>query len=143
MRSGDYRVWKMPATGGEAVQATPNQGGAGAIESVDGNTIYYNSVSVLGSVWRMPTSGGKPSQLIDGVIWFNYCVLDKGIYYIDRFEDETRLQYLSFSTGKSTTVAHNLGEVRAGLTATPDGKTILFTRADTAVDDLMLVENFR
>jgi Tol biopolymer transport system component len=143
MRSGDYRVWKMPADGGDAVQVTANQGGTGAIESADGSYLYYNSVSVEGSVWRQQISGGQPIKILDGLIWFNYSVGDKGIYYIDRLENDNRLQYFNFGTGKSTMVAHNLGEVSAGLTATSDGKTILFTRVDSSVDDLMLVENFR
>jgi hypothetical protein len=67
---------------------------------------------------------------------------EKGAYYIDQQGGETRLQYLNFANGKSTTVARNLGPVSAGLTATPDGKTILFTRVDASADDLMLVENF-
>jgi hypothetical protein len=49
----------------------------------------------------------------------------KRYLYIDRLGDDTGLQYLSFSTCKATTVAHDLGEVSAGLTATRDGKTIL------------------
>jgi len=70
-------------------------------------------------------------------------LFDKGIYYIDRPGPETRPQYLNLVTGKSTTIAHNLGEVGAGLSVSPDGKTILFTRMDASADDLMLVENFR
>jgi Tol biopolymer transport system component len=143
MRSGDYRVWKMPVDGGDAVQVTTTQGGGGAVESADGNSLYYNTVAVVGSVWRQPRSGGQPSKILDGIVWFNWFLFDKGIYYIDRSGPETRLQYLNLVTSNSTTIAHNLGEVGAGLSVSPDGKMILFTRMDSSADDLMLVENFR
>ena len=66
-----------------------------------------------------------------------------GIYYIDQPSGESRLRFFDFATGKSTTVARNLGVVHLGLTASPDGRTILYSRVDSSVDDLMLVENFR
>jgi tricorn protease-like protein len=141
-RSGDYRLWRMSALGGEAVRFTPNQG-AQALETRDGKDVYYNTLSIASPLWRMPAAGGQPVKILDGVVWFNYFLIDQGIYYIDRLEGETRLQFLNFATRKSTTVARNLGEVASGLTATPDGKTILFTRLDSSADDLMLVEGFR
>ena len=82
-------------------------------------------------------------------------MLDGGIYYIDRpsgeggllYTDqpsgETRLQYFDFATRRSTTVARNLGNVFLGLTASKDGRTIFYSRVDSSVDDLMLVDNFR
>jgi Tol biopolymer transport system component len=142
MRSGDYRIWKVPSAGGDAVQVTPNQG-ARVFESPDGGILYYLTFSIVSPVWRLPTSGGVPVKLLDGVVWFNFCLVEKGAYYIDRPGGETRLQYLNLATGKSTTVARNLGDVSSGLTASPDGRTILFTRLDSSADDLMLVENFR
>jgi len=140
-RSGDYRVWKMPAAGGDAIQVTPNQG-TQTVEAADGS-IYYFTASVVSPVWRLPASGGEPVKVLDGVLWFNFCLAGKGAYYIDQLGGETRLQYLNFGSGKSTTVARNLGEVSSGLTVSPDGRTILFTRVDASTDDLMLVENFR
>ena len=84
-----------------------------------------------------------------------FAVLDGGIYYIDRpsanvgllFVDqpsgETRLQYFDFATGKTTTVVQNLGNIFLGLTASKDGRTILYSRVDSSVDELMLAEDFR
>jgi Tol biopolymer transport system component len=141
-RTGDFRIWKMPAAGGDAVQVSANQGGY-ATESPDGTSLYYHTVSVVSSLWRMPLSGGVAEEVIDGIVWFNWALLPGGIYYIDRFENDTRLLYVDFATGKSTIVARNLGEVTAGLTATRDGTRIVFARVDTSTDDLMLVENFR
>jgi len=40
-------------------------------------------------------------------------------------------------------VAARLGSVDFGLAASPDGRTILFTRTDSSVNDLMLVDGFR
>jgi len=141
MRSGDYRVWKMPAAGGEATQVTPNQG-TQAFEAPNGS-LYYLTASIVSPVWRLAASGGPPVKVLDGILWFNFCLVEKGAYYIDSLGKETRLQYLDLVTGKSTTVASDLGPVRAGLTATKDGRTILFSREDASTDDLLVVENFR
>ena len=90
-----------------------------------------------------PPSGGEPVKVLDGVVWYNFCLVDGGAYYIDRSEGETRLRYLDLATGRSTTVARNLGEVGAWMTASRDGKTILYTRVDSSTDDVMLVDDFR
>jgi hypothetical protein len=110
-----------------------------------------------------PVNGGQgpqprtedPVKVLDGVVLGNFDVTDGGIYYIDRvsgeagvyFTDrpsgETRLQYFDFATGQSKTVARNLGTVSFGLSASRDGRTVFFTRIDSAVDELMLVDNFR
>ena len=37
-------------------------------------------------------------------------------------------EYFDFATRRSTTVARNLGNVGVGLTASPDGRTILYSR---------------
>jgi hypothetical protein len=70
-------------------------------------------------------------------------VIDRGIYYLDRPAGETRLQFYDFATRSTKTVAANLGGVSGGLTASSDGRTILYSRVDSSVDDLMLVESFR
>jgi Tol biopolymer transport system component/tRNA A-37 threonylcarbamoyl transferase component Bud32 len=154
-RTGERQIWKMPASGRDAVQVTHNVGHT-AFESPDGAYIYYTQTRDKPSpLWRLPASGGVPVKVLEGVVLSNFVVLDGGIYSIDRPSGEggihnidrpsgeTRLQYFDFATRRSTTVARNLGNVDIGLTASPDGRTILYTRVDSSVDDLMLVENFR
>jgi Tol biopolymer transport system component len=153
-RSGDNRIWKMPASGGNAVQVMDT--GSVPMESPDGSYLYYvETLDQPGPLWRVPVSGGKPERIVDGVVQTNYVVLERGIYYFDRpagqrgvhYLDqprgEIRLQYFDFATRRSTTVVRNVGNVDNFLTVSPDGRVILYCRTDTAVDDLMLVENFR
>jgi Tol biopolymer transport system component len=142
MRSGDYRIWKMPVSGGEAIRISSSHGVL-PFESFDGNDLYHFDASVASPVWRLPLSGGEPVKVLDGVLWFNLWLRETGAYYIDGAASETRLQYLDFATGKSTTIVRNLGNVSSGLTSSPDGKTLFYVRLDSAIDDLMLVDNFR
>src|SRR5688500_10943407 len=138
-RTGDYRVWKMPAAGGPAVQVTQDTGFAVG-ESADGSAIYYVGTSVAGSpLWRMPLSGGRSEKVVDGVVWWSAQVLDRGIYYIDRPTTEARLQFFDFATRRSTTIARSLGEWAASLTVSPDRRTILFSRVDLSINDLMQI----
>jgi len=154
-QTGDGRIWKMPAAGGAAVQVTNNTGALG-IESPDGRDLYYvERMERTSSVWRLPLTGGAPAKVLDGVVLGNFDVVEGGIYFIDRASGETsvhptdrpsgetRLQYFDFRTGQTTTVARNLGTVSFGLSASRDGRTVFFSRVDSSVDELMLVENFR
>lgn len=145
VRGGTRLIWKVPVSGGAAVQVSAS-GAVVAIESSDGAYLYYVESTTTdrpGPLWRLPLKGGEPVKLVEGVVSTSFAVLDGGIYYLERLAGETRLQYLDFATRRSTTVAGKLGNVGFGLTASRDGRAILYSRVDSSVDDLMLVENFR
>jgi len=154
-RAGEERIWKMPAAGGGPVPVTDFKSFA-PIESADGAWLYYtDAVFTPGALWRIPVAGGAPAKLVDGVILVNYAVLPGGVYYIDRpareknpyFVDKpsttARLRYFDFATHRAITIAGDLGNVDTPLTATRDGRTILFPRTTFSIDDLMLAESFR
>ncbi len=154
-RSGERQIWRMPAFGGDATQITSNGAFAG-FESPDGAYLYYNqSMDTPSPLWRIPTSAGPAVKVLDGVVLAAFAVFNQGIYYIDRASanggllyldrpaGEARLQYFDLATHKSTIVAHDLGNVFLGLTASPDGRAIFYSRVDSSLDDLMLVESFR
>jgi eukaryotic-like serine/threonine-protein kinase len=144
-RSGDSRIYKIPVTGGEAVQVSQGLG-LMAIESTDGAVVYYTesrNTNNPAPLWRIPTTGGNAVKIADGVIATGFDVVRSGIYYLERVGSETRLRYLDVASRNATTVTANLGNVEFGLGASPDGRSIFFTRVDSSVNDLMLVDNFR
>jgi hypothetical protein len=83
--------------------------------------------------------------VLEGILNNCFAVLDQGIYYIGQPSDEAQLQYFDFSNRRSVTVARNLGNANqaGGFTVAHDGRTILYARLDSAVDDLMLVDDFQ
>jgi len=141
-RAGGNSVWKVPSSGGDPVQVT-SRPGTMSLMSPNGADLYYvETFDRPSPLWRLPLAGGVAIKVLEGVVRSNFAVLDGGIYYVDQPSGEARLQYFDFATGRSRTVASNLGNVGLGLTVSPDGRTILYTRNDSSVDDLMLVENF-
>jgi hypothetical protein len=91
----------------------------------------------------MPTSGGPAVKVVDGVMNAPFAVLQRGIYYINQRSAEPQFQFFDFASQQSVTVARGLGTYADGFAASSDGRILLYARRDSAVDDLMLVENFR
>jgi len=52
------------------------------------------------ALWRMPVSGGEPVKVLDGVLMRAFVVLERGIYYIERPERESRLQFFRLHYAK-------------------------------------------
>ena len=151
---GELRICKIPARGGDLVQVTNNTGTL-AIESYDGDLYYVDATDRPGSLWRLPAAGGPAVKIVSGIILGSFDVAEGGVYYIDRVSGdasgfstdrpggETRLQYFDFSTRQSTTVAVNLGTVGFGLSVTRDGREVFYSRVDSSLDELMVVDDFR
>jgi Tol biopolymer transport system component len=142
-RTGQFEIWKAPTSGGDAVQLSHNVGYV-PFESPDGAYVYYTqTVSAASGLWRLPVSGGEAVKVLEGVVFRNFVVLDRGVYHINQVSGEATLEFFDFVSHRSTTLARGLGDIRYGLTATADGRTILHSRVDSTLDDLMLVDNFR
>jgi Tol biopolymer transport system component len=158
-RTGSYQIWKVPSSGGQPVQVTSN-GGAAAFESPNGEYIYYTQTPMWSSsLWRSGATGGEPVKILDEVSR-SFTVVDKGIYYIDLLEHQSgpmvlaptgrptlqvsgRLRFRDFVTTNTTTVADLGTGIGLGLTVSPDGRTVLFSKFDAPKNDLEMVENFR
>jgi Tol biopolymer transport system component len=155
LEAGEPRIWKIPTSGGVAVQVTQNAGTL-AIESYDGRDLYYvAAVERPSSLWRLRLGEATSQKILDGIVLGNFDVAEAGIYYMDRVKveaggsstdptgGETRLQYFDFSTSRSRTVARQLGNIAFGLSASRDGRSVFFSRVDSSIDELILVDGLR
>jgi Tol biopolymer transport system component/DNA-binding winged helix-turn-helix (wHTH) protein len=147
-RSGIMQVWKMPVTGGQAVQVT-KQGGFENYESPDGKYLYYTKGRGVPGIWRAPSGGGEETLVTDqhkAGLWRYWRVVDQGIFFATITADGPMLQFLNFASGKVSEVARlSKGPERnvPGLAVSPDGRLLLFAQMDRSGSDLMMVEDFR
>jgi hypothetical protein len=90
-----------------------------------------------------------------------FAVIQSGIYYLERQPDRAatpfvlgnsgrpgprpvgRLAFYDFQSKRATIVSDSIDGIALGLTASPDGRTVLYTTLDSPASDLFMVENFR
>jgi Tol biopolymer transport system component/predicted Ser/Thr protein kinase len=143
-RSGDSAAWKIPVGGGTAVQVTTKPAIL-TLEAEDGKSIFFVETTgsfTPGPLWQQPLNGGPPVKLLDSIAPVGFDVVDRGVYYLENGASSA-LKFLDLQTRRAVTILDNVGQTNAGLSVSRDGRIILFSRTDTRVDDLMLVDKFR
>jgi Tol biopolymer transport system component/DNA-binding winged helix-turn-helix (wHTH) protein len=147
-RTPRWEVWKVPADGGRAVQVT-RQGGFAAFESSDGRTLYYTKGLTVGGLWRVPTSGGDETPVMEFPkpgYWGYWALAANGVYFVNSDLRPFALEFLEFATGR---VAHVAALVKppvtweSGLALSPDERSLLYLQVDQMNSDIALVENFK
>jgi Tol biopolymer transport system component/DNA-binding winged helix-turn-helix (wHTH) protein len=148
MRSGEWQIWRMSSEGGEPVQVT-KQGGRTGFESADGQFLYYAKTPER-EIWRMPLAGGQESPLSPRIHvehWSGWTVTDKGIYFLGEEESSPHpvLKFFDFSSHRIVDVANLKKPVpwRSWISASADGKFLLYPQLDQEESNIMLLENFR
>jgi Tol biopolymer transport system component/predicted Ser/Thr protein kinase len=143
-RSGKTQLWKMPADGGEPVQVT-RKGGLEALESLDGQWVYYTKSAGSSSLWKMPRDGGEETQVLPSVDLHAFAIVNEGIYFVPESDSPARhsLEFFNFGNKSIRTIWTIESELDDFLSVSPDGRWILYSQIDQHGSDLMLVENFR
>jgi hypothetical protein len=137
----------MPGEGGEPVQVT-KQGGRTAFESADGQFIYYAKTPER-EIWRMPLAGGQESPLSPRIHvehWSGWSVSDNGIFFLgEESSQHPVLKFFDFSATRIKDVATLKRPVpwRSWISASADGRVILYPQQDQEESNIMLLENFR
>jgi Tol biopolymer transport system component/predicted Ser/Thr protein kinase len=145
-RSGREEIWKMPSSGGEAVQITRNFGDRPQ-ESPDGRFLYYmKGWPQTVTVWRISVDGNQEAKVLDSVHAGGQWTLGKDGIYFFRTPDKlghSDICFYEFATGQTRKILTIQRPVGPHIAVSPDGRTILYLQLDEIGSDLMLVENFR
>ncbi|MFN7927742.1 MAG: hypothetical protein U0Y68_07320 [Blastocatellia bacterium] len=148
-RSGSEQIWKLPATGGDAIQVT-QQGGYCPLAAKDGKFVYYAKKRGQPGIWRIPVAGGEETLVLDqhgAGLGKQWTLAEDGIYFVAVSDTvQPLVEFFSFATGKITPVVSLGGPINRafrGITVSPDKRWLLSTQVDQSGDDLMMLENFR
>jgi Tol biopolymer transport system component len=147
---GRYRIWKIAAAGGEAVQVISREASV-ARESPQGSELYFAAAD--GGIWRR-MQNGEESVLIDDFPWplpGYWAVVNDGIYYVARrkLPDNTfshPLRFFDFVRRRSVDVGTLPGTVEdwvGGLTVSADRRTLLYSHRTYASNEVVVVDHFR
>ena len=141
------RFWRMPAGGGASIQLT-KRGGSWPAASRDGESVYFARGT---EVWKIPAPGGEEKLVQIGVTSqvataaaADWVAVPGGLYFLSRDHSGAVLKFLNFRTRReSRVIPVEKPWDLAPMTASPDGKFLLFAQRDHGGADLMVAENFR
>jgi Tol biopolymer transport system component/DNA-binding winged helix-turn-helix (wHTH) protein len=144
-RSGAWQVWKAPAWGGTAVQVT-RHGGFAAEESEDGKDLFYVREGSPASIWKMPVGGGDESE-VDGAIhpvdWAAWTLVKDGMLFVEpSVDDDVGVSLFDLSSKQVRHLA-DLDKAPFWLTATRDGRAVIFDQPGQFEGRVVVLENFR
>ncbi|MBX7218662.1 MAG: DPP IV N-terminal domain-containing protein [Blastocatellia bacterium] len=140
------QLWKLPATGGTAIQVT-QKGGWEGFESADGTTLFYTKGRNLPGIWSVPTGGGEEKpvpELAEAARQRYWAVTKGGIYFVASGDGKTwHIKYFDLTTRRVrevTTLDHPPMSEPAGLAVSPDEKSLLFVQDDLFQHRILVTE---
>jgi Tol biopolymer transport system component len=142
-RDGGPGIWRIPASGGSEERLT-HDGTGPAEEAADGKTLFFQRDSAESPLMALPLAGGPERPVIDCVGGWGFTVGPAGVYHLGCKADQRAvpLYLLDLATGRDRLLG-KLERPETGITVSPDGKTILYTKTVGEGSDLMMIENFR
>jgi Tol biopolymer transport system component len=138
-------VRKKLAAGGETVAV--GEGAGDLVESSDGQYFYFTHVEAPG-IWRRPVAGGPEALMpgTGGVQMYRYWDLIRdGLFFVDPAPRPT-LRFLDFRRSRVEKIAelsHGLFYGPRALSASPDGKSVVYALQDIVLGDILLIEGLK
>ncbi len=138
------RIYRCPATGGNAtaLSASPS---ANPQESFDGKTVYFTTRAVKSPLKKVSLEHPGTESSLEGLPTLQYSglwtVTPGGIYFVPA-DSPHSLCYFDFATKQVRNVFEIQKDFNRGLSASPDGRWIIYSQLDEVNSDIMLVDHF-
>jgi Tol biopolymer transport system component/DNA-binding winged helix-turn-helix (wHTH) protein len=131
-RGGRWQLWSAPVDGGGAPAPITRAGGYAGLESPDGRWLYVSRVDASG-LWRRPVAGGPLELIIQAVAAGdrNWNVTATGVLYETARPDGAADVWQWTSGVAPARIARLTDQASPGLSLSPDGRTLLYSRATT------------
>jgi Tol biopolymer transport system component len=137
-RTGSWQVYKTSLDGAETRQVSVH-GGFAAFEGKDG--VYFTKQDEPG-LWRVPSSGGAESPVLDAPrCWGHWALGKDGVYLLDaRPGAGTSLDFFDFAKGRRTTLRsmdQTAPCAESSLALSPDARELLYVAVEESSDIMM------
>lgn len=147
-QSGQDQIWKIPTTGGPALQVT-RQGGFEALASPDGKFLYYTKSQDRAGLWRLPLAGGPETEFpaLRPVVSHRYwSASPRALYFLDLQSGATQLKRYDLSTGivtPSLTAPAPFLSLFRGLSVQRSDDSLLWVQRVRRVSQIIIVDGFQ
>jgi hypothetical protein len=148
----DFRVWRIPAEGGQAVQIS-KAGGFQPQESADGRDLFYvdgpraaSGIAAPSKLLRLSVKSGEEVTVLESVPPFAWSVTETGILIVTREQDYDVVNSYLFADQRMERVgrlAFRLPRVVSHISFSRDGTQALATRMMRDDTDLAFIDDFR
>jgi len=143
-------IWRVAVAGGHATQLTKTQSSM-PVESPDGQYVYFvRTTADKVRLWCIRPDGTDekmveaiPPLRTNGYEWWPF---GTGIYFYAYLNGKPEVDFLDLRTSRihrTYTPDKPPAPWLGGLSVSPDGKLLVYSRIDEVSSDLMLVDNFR
>lgn len=145
-RSGTFQIWKIPSSGGVAVQVTVTSGRE-AMESADGQSLYY---TVGDSLWLRDLKTGRElpvSEMAGELVGRYWDLTPAAIFYAPRnVEGEPTIWRIDLATRQKRQIMKmrtSLTRWLPGISVTADERTIASSGVTYRFGDILIISNWQ
>ena len=141
-----HKLHRVLAGGGHAEELPSETLALSAVESSDGNYVYFSSRELNLQVKKFALNDGKreiEKEDIPRIAHFSvWRITPGGIYFVPR-EPSRSMRFFDFGSRQVREVFTSEKDFESGLSVSPDGRYLLYTQVDNQNADIMVTDRYR